>query len=307
MGIKVFLKKNKRFVKIYKNTLDIYYSFLTLISPKLNTKVLYKKRFGQLFNLKNPTTLNEKILKLKLDSYATDLLVRQCADKFAVRAYVEDIGCGELLIPLIATYDRVEQIDWKKLPETFVMKWNYGSGFNILCSDKSKLDIPKTIKQLKKWQKDPYYLVHSEMQYKNVKKKIIVEEFLTSDNGFVPDDYKFYCFNGRVEYILVCTNRHKGNDGIVANYVFFDRQWCVQPFSQYAIECDCKVDIQRPKNLDMAIEYAEKLSSPFKFVRTDLYLCGSKIYFGELTFTPAGGLDTDLFSGDRIMGELLKL
>ena len=68
-----------------------------------------------------------------------------------------------------------------------------------------------------------------------------------------------------------------------------------------------KLDFPRPHNLDKAIEYVEKLSKPFKFVRTDLYLCGDEIYFGELTFTPAGGLDTDIFEADRIMGELLIL
>jgi hypothetical protein len=270
--------------------------------------VLYKKRFGRKLDLEDPKTLNEKILKLKLESYEKDTLVKQCSDKYAVRDYVQNCGCGDILIPLIASYDRPDDIEWNKLPEDFAMKWNYGSGFNIICRDKSKLDINKTVKQLKKWRKDPYYLVHSEMQYKGVNKKIIVEKLLKNESGNTPEDYKFYCFNGRVELIMVCLNRRKENGSILADYIFYDRDWEIKPYSSDSYSAiEKKFCYPRPDNIDKAIEYAEKLSAPFKFVRTDLYLCGEDIYFGELTFTPAGGLDTDLLIGDAEMGKLLDI
>ena len=190
----------------------------------------------------------------------------------------------------------------------FVIKWNFGCGFNIICTDKKNLDIANTVDKLNRWRKVKYYLSHSEMQYKDVTKKIIVEQFIQSKNGsLLPDDYKFYCFNGKVIYIMVCANRRYNGTHAVADYVFFDRNWNVMPYSEYAIKNKDIIYIEQPKLLWKAIEIAEILSEPFDFVRTDLYIIDNSIYFGELTFTPAGGMDTDLFSGDEEMGKCLKI
>lgn len=281
---------------------------LTRISPMLNTQLLFYQKFGRKANLENPQTLNEKILYLKLASYEKNSMIKQCADKYAVREYIKNLGLEKILVPLIAVYQKPEEINWDILPMQFALKWNFGCGFNIICKDKSKLDINETTKQLKRWGKIKYYLSHSEMQYKDVEKRIIVEQYLQSNKGTpLPDDYKFYCFNGNVRYILVCANRRYDGTHAVADYVFFDRDWNIMPYSEYAINNKNEICIEKPQLLDEAIEIAEKLSMPFSFVRTDLYLLDNKIYFGELTFTPAGGMDTDLFSGDEEMGKCLNI
>lgn len=281
---------------------------ITMISPELNTRLLFWQKFGRRLDLEDPKTLNEKILFLKLRSYEDDSLIKQCADKYAVRDYVTELGLEKILIPLLASYDKPEEVEWGKLPERFVIKWNFGCGFNLICRDKEKFNIEESKKMLTKWGKTKYHLSHSEMQYKNVPKKIIIEEYLMSDNGApLPDDYKFYCFNGKVIYILVCANRRYKGTHAVADYVFFDRDWNVMPYSEYAIQNKDNIHISKPRLLDEAIKIAEKLSNPFDFVRTDLYIMDNKIYFGELTFTPAGGMDTDLYSGDIEMGNLLHI
>ena len=53
---------------------------------------------------------------------------------------------------------------------------------------------------------------------------------------------------------------------------------------------------------------AEKIAKNFPFVRVDLYNIQGKIYFGEMTFTPAKGtliLDDD--KADFEMGEWLDI
>ena len=66
--------------------------------------------------------------------------------------------------------------------------------------------------------------------------------------------------------------------------------------------------IPKPENMELAFEYAEKLSQDFPFVRCDLYIVHGKIYFGELTFTPSGGMDITIsHETDRILGEQLQL
>lgn len=66
-----------------------------------------------------------------------------------------------------------------------------------------------------------------------------------------------------------------------------------------------------PNNFDALFKYAEIQSKPFPFVRADFYLENGKVTFGELTFTPAGGLDpqrleeTQIYFGSKI--ELPKI
>ena len=89
-----------------------FYTALSYLSPSLNTKLLFLRKFGRLPELQNPKTLNEKLLKLKLERFGSDELVRQCADKYRVRDFVRQRGCGETLNELIAVYDRPEDIRW---------------------------------------------------------------------------------------------------------------------------------------------------------------------------------------------------
>ena len=103
-----------------------FFKTLTRISPTLNTKLYYRRKFGKKLDLDDPKTFNEKILKVKLEDYNNNPLVKQCADKYLVRNYIKKRGCGELLVPLIATYDNPNEINWEALPDRFAMKWNFG-------------------------------------------------------------------------------------------------------------------------------------------------------------------------------------
>lgn len=126
-------------------------SCLTLISPKLNAKVLHKVKTGRKLDFENPVTLADKLVVLKIKNYNHNPLVKQCADKYAVREYVRSKGHNDVLNELIGVYDSVEDIEWDKLPDQFAIKWNFGCGFNVICWNKANLDIPKTIIHLCKW------------------------------------------------------------------------------------------------------------------------------------------------------------
>ena len=169
-----------------------FYIALSYLSPRWNTKLLFLKKFGRFPDLKNPKTLNEKILKLKLESYGQNEVVRKCADKYRVREYIESCELENCLTKLIAVYDKPSDIDWESLPESFAMKWNFGCGYNIICPSKKDLDIPATVKKLEKWGKEPFWAYFSELQYRNMEQKIIVEEYLGDPDGLPPEDYKFY-------------------------------------------------------------------------------------------------------------------
>lgn len=175
------LLSNKSIRRIYTNASNAFYSVLTVISPELNTKVRYRRAFGKKLDLVNPVTLNEKVLWLKLKKYMKNPLVIQCADKYRVREYVQKCGCGEILNELIGVYKKVDDIPWEELPNQFVLKWNFGAGMNIVCTNKNEMNKDEALRQLKKWGKTRYWLTHSEMQYKYMKKMIVCEKLLDGE------------------------------------------------------------------------------------------------------------------------------
>jgi len=284
--------------------LQLIGSLTTLISPRLNTEIMYFLYFKKRINLKNPQTLDEKIQWLKLNTYYNNELVKKCADKYKVIDYIKEKGCEEILNERIGVYDCVENIPWQDLPFKFVVKWNFGSGFNIICQDKDLLDINKVSKQLEKWGKRKYYLRFSEMQYKGVEEKILIERFIESPSGNIPEDYKVYCFNGKAYYVLVCLDR--GSEQ--TKFYFFDRNWHLQRFNKMGKEAPEDFSIPKPEGVDELFKYADILAEPFPFVRVDFFLVNGKVYFGELTFTPGGGYDKNrLPKTNLLFGEILKL
>lgn len=180
MSIINLLKRNKKIRKFVTNARNAKFIVATMISPELNTKMRYRANFKKKLELNHPETLNEKILWLKLNKYMENPLVIQCADKVRVRDYVRDCGCEEILIDVIGVYDNAEDIPWDDLPNEFVLKWNFGAGMNIVCTDKSKMNRDEIINQMKEWGKSKYWLTHSEMQYKYIDKKIICERLLNT-------------------------------------------------------------------------------------------------------------------------------
>lgn len=279
-------QKDSKLGKLFKQT-------LTRISPKLNTRVLYLIKFKKRINLKDPKTLDEKIQYLKFHDYYKNPLVTQCADKYAVREYVEKCGCGEILNELYGAYDCVDEIPWSDLPNQFVIKWNFGCGQNLIVFDKSKLDIEEAKHKLKEWYKvhDTFYLSYSEMQYKGIVPKLICEKLIETEDGGLPVDYKFYCFGGKADCVLVCSGRDDTGHG--AKYYFFDRDWKLKRYNKRGKEAPDNFTLPKPQGIEQLFDYAEKLTQPFPFVRADFYLENGKVTFGELTFTPGGGFDTN--------------
>ena len=300
-----FLKRiilgNRKLSRFYCLCEDIPFKLATLLSPKLNTTLRYYQANGVFPNYDNPKTFTEKLVWLKLYKYINDPLVIQCADKYRVRAYVAEKGCANTLNELIGVYDNAYQIPWKELPNKFVLKWNFGAGMNIICTNKELLDINSTIRKLNKWGKTKYWLNHSEMQYKHIPRKIICEKFLENTGDSVIPDYKVYCFNGEPLAILVMHERGKG-----VKSEFFDREWnMLQNTKKYQTP---RERTPKPACFDRMIEVSKKLSKPFPFVRCDFYVVNSQIVFGELTFTPAGGvLTSQTMINGKEMGEYLSL
>ena len=255
------------------------------ISPPLLTIcMLHLIERGYFPNLSNPKELQEKLIWLSYNSDTSKW--SQLADKYEVRKYIKDRGLEEYLIPILGIYDKPEDINFSILPDNFVIKSTNGSGQIIIVDNKEKKKPEVLRKTIKGWFKKPYGLSSGEPHYLKVPPRIIIEEFIRMSDGTIPIDYKFYCFNGKVDSCLVLSGRDIESDSYNINLK--------NPFSWEeipdAIEKPylSKTSLGKPENLDKMIEIASLLSKDFKFVRVDLYNVNGKIYFGELTFTPAG-------------------
>lgn len=257
--------------------------------PVTLVKIRYFATFHKLPDLKNPKTFNEKLLYRKL--YTDTSLWTKLADKYLVRDYIEEVGLDKYLIPLIGVWSDVEEIDFNSLPNSFIFKANNGVGKSehLMVKDKSKLDIVETKKFLDELLKRKHVGVLSgEPQYKDIPPRIIAEELLPSVEGEKsPVDYKIFCFNGKAEFIRTYSNRDK--DG--ADVASYDISWNPMPeVDKGEARYHAGKSLPKPKNLEEMVRVADTLARPFPFVRVDLYNIDGKIYFGELTFTPLGGM-----------------
>lgn len=257
--------------------------FFKWIPDELFLKSVYFLRTKSKLNLENPQTYNEKLQLLKMiqkDPKMTDLV-----DKFKVRDYVEDSIGKQYLVPLVNSYNSVEEINFKNLPQKFVLKSNHDSGGVVICQDKNKLNLKKTKKILNKSLKRNFYYLGREYPYKNVTPKIICEEFLEDKNQKELIDYRFFCFNGKVEIIALdfsITDKSNTRRNI------YDTKWNLLD-EEITYKKEIKTPPKRPDKLEEMIELSEKLSKGFAHVRVDFYYINNEILFGELTFYHQSG------------------
>lgn len=252
-----------------------------MIPDKTYLKLQYKYHLGKKLNLGNPETFNEKLQWLKLNDRKPEYTMY--VDKYAVREHIKNSIGEEYLIPLIGVYNSVEEIDWDELPDKFVLKCTHGSQCNIICSDKSRLNIEESKAKLKKWMNRNWFWYGREWPYKNVKPRIICEKYMVDESGTELKDYKVFCFNGTPRLIQVDFNRfteHRRN--------LYDTNWN-QIDGFFNFSSDRSVEIAKPKQLNTMLKFAENLAVQTVFSRIDFYLVYEKIYFGEITLYPESG------------------
>lgn len=274
-----------------------------LIRPLVTARLLHLITLGRLPDIKNPRDLNEKLLWIE---YNTDTSRQsQLTDKYDVRKYVADKGLQDILIPMVGIYDDVEEIDFNTLPQKFVVKCTNGSARTIMVYDKDKLDQDSMRVTLNSWLKDSYGCISGEPHYDKIKPRVIIEEMIECGSNQCPVDYKFMCFGGKVHSCLVCTERNPLDLHCKFNLMEVEN-WTEIPDSTTIAHRGDAVKIEKPGQLEKMVAVAERLSTGFPFVRVDLYESGGKIYFGELTFTPAAfRIDYLTRSMLQKMGEML--
>lgn len=295
-------KKVKRYLKnpYYALGDDMMRVCPKLMSDKYYIKVIWKQIMGYPLDLRHPKTFNEKLQWMKL--YDRNPLYTDLVDKYKVKQWVADRIGAEHVIPTLAVYDSVDEIDISQLPDQFVLKCNHDSGGVVICKDKSSFDFEAAKAKLKKSFEHNFYWDYREWPYKNVKRKIFAEEYLEDKKyGDLPD-YKIFTFKGEPKLIEVDFDRfvhHKRN--------IYDTEWnYLNAQIQYPSVKDkafCK-----PMKMESLLSLARTLAAGLKEVRVDFYIIDDKIYFGEMTFFHDAGLS--VFSPQTLgnqMGEWIEL
>ena len=261
--------------------------------PKTMIQVRHLLRMKRFANLSNPQDLNEKILWLTLNTDTT--VWSRLTDKYEVRNYVREVGLEDILIPQYGLWNKMSEIDFDTLPNSFILKPTHGSGDVVVVRDKTKADLDGIRARIQK-DLDTYLITSAaELHYARIPHRVIAEQLLVNDPvsenySSTLIDYKIWVFNGKAHYVWVCMNRFvKNKDG--AEVMTYDREWNAHPeYCRVTPDFTLADPMPKPVGYDHMLEVAERLSKPFPVVRCDLYNLDGKIYFGEMTFTSYGGI-----------------
>ncbi len=260
---------------------------------------VFKYSLGYEPDLEHPKTFNEKLQWLKLHDH--DPLYTRIVDKYEAKQYVAEKIGSEYVVPLVAgPWDSVREIDFDALPEQFVLKCTHDSGGVVICRNRSAFDHKAAEEKLSKALRRNYYWSNREWPYKDVKPRILAEQYLEDDSGELRD-YKVLCFNGVPRLIQV----HKGRF-TRHTQDYYDTDWNRLPLEQ-GLPMSGQPD-ERPDFLDALLSLSAVLSASFPHVRVDFFHVHGRLYVGELTLYDSSGFERfEPSSYDRIFGDLIDL
>ena len=287
--------KNPLWLIVYLNNRGIHF-----VNDEKYLKILYKLELGKKLNLNNPQTYNEKLQWLKL--YDRKDIYTTMVDKYEVKEYAANIIGKKYIIPTLGIYNKFEEIDFSKLPNSFVIKCTHDSGGLVIVKDKSKFDIKNARKKINKCLKKNFFYSGREWPYKNVKPRIIIEKYMEDKKTKELRDYKFFCFNGTPKLMFLATDRQINR----TKFNFYDLNFNLLPFVQGHPNDNKKID--KPQSFNEMIELSKKLSNNIPHVRVDFYEINGRVYFGELTFYHYSGLvKFEPEEWDLKLGEMIEI
>jgi hypothetical protein len=274
--------------------------FISKHNNKKYSEDLYEQAFNRKINWENPEYFNEKLMYLKVFKYNLNPTVWNCSDKYQERLYAISRGIKEKHLPeLVGIYKRARDIKEEDLPNKFTMKCTHGYDFNIACDSKKDFDMQSARKKLNKWQRTKYGYDTGEIHYTHIIPRIMVEKYDAATRS--EPDYKIYCFNGKPQVILACTNREKE-----VKLNFYDLKWNELDLAKDEFHGTKK--LKAPRYLHDMIGISKKLAHGFPFVRIDFYETKDCAMLGGLTFTPSACLATYYTEeGSKYLGNLLEV
>lgn len=267
---------------MYKSKLK-YAEKLRFIPDRMYLSLVYFIKTRNFMHWKNPKKLNEKLQWLKIYNRNDEdtLLV----DKYSVKDIIAKKIGKQYIISTLGVWENANDIEWDKLPNKFVLKCTHDSHSVIVCKDKKSLNKQEIIDFLNDCLKRNLFWLAREWPYKNVKPRVIAEEFIEAKDGSELVDYKFYCYGGKPQYFMYslgeATHSPK-NHKFGMDLKSIDYKFKTTPSIS-------EKEIVFPENIDEMIRIVNELCVGKPHVRIDLFNVDGKIYFGEITFFSGAG------------------
>jgi hypothetical protein len=294
-------------MNLYILIIFFYFNICLFYNPQISKKVAKIKKYMikkyHLYNKNSLITYNQKLQWTKI--FNCSPLRTLLVDKYLVRKWIEKKIGAKYLNNLLGVFNNFDDINFNKLPNKFVIKCNHGSGMNKIIKDKKNINIAKLRNYFNIQMKTNFGFINYELQYVNVSRKIIIEEYMENKNGDL-NDYRIFCFNGKPHYIIVDSGSH--SHGLHRKMSLYDINWNFINITQNNIKIH-NPPISKPKNLKEILQIATILSQGFNHVRVDLYIFDNNdIKFGEMTFQHTAGYGK--WSDENFnkhLGDLLEL
>lgn len=220
----------------------------------------------------------DQLYRIKTDGSLSNPLYQFVTDKELAKQYIEDtVGPGYVpeTYQVLRSVEDVRAFEPDNVP--CVLKPTHLSGPVIFHTNPEKV-IDRNL--LCRWLVKERYRSTREGNYRYLRPKVIVEEFVSDDGMSVPKDYKFFCFHGVPKMIQVDSSRFENH-----TRNFYDIGWNLLPIT---FRYPCSRADERPQLLEEMTRVATRLASQFSFVRVDLYADQTRVLVGELTFCPEG-------------------
>jgi hypothetical protein len=212
--MKSILMKIFRLIRNPKRGLvKLFIVFSPFFKDELYLKILFKLSVGYKLNLTHPKTFNEKLQWIKLNYQ--NRLMTSLVDKYEAKNYVEKIVGDKFIIPTIKIWDSFDEINFDDLPNQFVLKTTHDQGGVVICNNKTTFNVSRAKKIINKHIKRNHFLLSREWPYKDVKPRIIAEDYMIDEDSKELPDYKFFCFDGVPRALFIATERQIGEEKLL--------------------------------------------------------------------------------------------
>jgi len=259
----------------------------------------YRKRFGAPPRLDPPLTFNERVTHRII--YDRDPRLKIVCDKIAVKHFIRQCVGPDYVVPTLGVWEHPGEIDWRTLPEQFVLKPSHAAGQVAIVRQPADRNIERLAEQAKSWLARDYFDFSLEWGYRGIPRRLLAEPLLVSRDGGYVVEAQIYTFFGKAALIRILVGRKSTPERKTAWFDVTGRPVAIGTEIAFT-EFDLAEHDRR-----LLSDIAEKVSTGFQSMRVDCYIANDALKIGELTaYNSAGKQGWQPHGMDGLLGQLWR-
>lgn len=267
-------------------------SCLSLLPWSVRDQITYFKTFRRRANMRSPVYFTEKVLCRKHYDCPDNAFFSLLADKYRVREYVEEKIGNDYLIPLQHTVENVGDLRALRLSlDDVVVKPTHGAGMvHFFETVPSETALDEAMIKFSRWLAADFGARSYEPHYQAIPPRLVIEKRLHGEEPSLRD-YKIHLFR-----------QTDGSHWFVLQTI--DNRFHGDVHHRFYINSMEHADLVSIRTLlEKAVELSIRLADRLDYARYDWYVAAGKLWFGEITLTPAAGFTVSLGEElDKLMG-----